>query len=124
MFTIHQLLIFAARAGNLDVMRERIVAGADLSYRDDRHGSALFAAIRGHHVSAVELLVSQGADVHMSDAHGQGPLEYSLRFQDDKITATLLQAGARLRPHARAHFRQALTEHLKRTGLQHEHPAA
>ena len=124
MFTIHQLLIFAARSGNLDVMRERIAAGADVSYFDEQHGSALFVAIAGHHLSAVELLLTHGADVHMADTHGQGALEHSLRFQDDGITAALLQSGARLKPHALPHFREALTEHLRRRGLQHEHPAA
>ena len=124
MFTIHQLLIFAACAGDLDVMRERIEAGADVSYFDDQHGSALFAAIGGHHASAVELLLSHGANVHMADTHGHGALEYSLRFQDDSITAVLLQSGARLKAHALPHYSEALTEHLRRRGLQHEHPTA
>jgi ankyrin repeat protein len=124
MFTIHQLLIFAARAGNLDMMRERIAAGADVSYFDEQHGPALFAAIAGHRLAAVELLLSRGANVQMADAHGQGPLEYSLRFQDDSITAALLRSGARLKPHALPHFRDALAEHLRRTGAPQEHPTA
>ena len=124
MFTIHQLLIFAARSGNLDVMRERIAAGADVSCFDEQHGSALFVAIAGHHLSAVELLLTHGADVHLADTHGQGALEHSLRFQDDSITAALLGSGARLKPHALPHFREALTEHLRRRGLQHENSAA
>ena len=124
MFTIHQLLIFAARAGNLDLMRERINAGADVSYYDEQHGSALFEAIRGHHLSAVELLLAVGAEVHMADIYGWGALEYSLRAKDGKVTAALLRAGARLKQHALPHFRKALTEHLKRRGLLHEHPTA
>lgn len=122
MFTIHQLLIFAARSRNLDLMRERIAAGADVSYFDEQHGAALFVAIAGHHLSAVELLLACGADISMTDAHGQGALEHSLRFQDDSITAALLQSGARLKSHALPHFREALTEHLRRRGLQQGHP--
>ena len=124
MFTIHQLLIFAARAGNLDLIRERIAAGGDVSYFDEQHGSALFVAIAGHHLPAIELLLSHGADVHMADTHGQGALEHSLRLQDDCITAALLQSGARLKAHALPHFREALTEHLRRRGLQNETPVA
>jgi uncharacterized protein len=124
MFTIHQLLIFAARSGNLDVIRERITAGAEVSYYDVQHGSALLVAIAGHHLSAVELLLAHGADVHMADADGQGALEYSLRFQHDDITAALLRSGARLKPHALPQFKRALTMHFKRRGLVHEHPAA
>jgi ankyrin repeat protein len=124
MFTIHQLLIFAARGGNLDLMRERIAAGADVSYVDVDHGSALFAAIAGHHLSAVEFLIANGADVRMADAHGQGPLEYSLRHGDDNITAALLRASARLKPHALSRFRKLLSEHLRRRGVQHELPTA
>jgi hypothetical protein len=120
MFTIHQSLILAARAGNLDVMRERIAAGADISYFDEQHGSALFAAIRGHHPEAVELLLAHGVDVHMADAHGEGPLEYSLRHKDDSIITALLQSGARLKSHALPHFREGLTEHFRRRGLRDE----
>ena len=120
MFSIHQLLIFAARAGNVDLMRERIAAGADVSYYDQQHGSALFAAIAGHHRSAIELLLSNGADVQMADAYGHGPLECSLQLQDDNITSALLQSGARLKPHALPHFRDALTEHLRRRASRHE----
>jgi hypothetical protein len=36
----------------------------------------------------------------------------------------LLGSGARLKPHALPHFREALTEHLRRRGLQHENSAA
>ena len=122
MFTIHQLLIFAARAGNVDLMRERIRAGADVSCFDEQHGSALFEAIRGHHLSAVELLLESGADVHMADRHGNGALELSLHVKDDRIIAALLRSGARLKQHALPHFREALTEHFRRRGLQDERP--
>jgi ankyrin repeat protein len=124
MFSIDQLLIFAARAGNLDLMRERIAAGADVSYLDEHHGSALFAAIAGHQLSAVEFLITQGAELNTADAHAQGALEYSLRHSDDKITAALLRAGARLKQHSLPRFRESLSEHLRRTGVQHDFPMA
>lgn len=124
MFTIHQLLIFAARGGNLEVMRERLSAGADVSYVDEYHGSALFAAIVGRHVTAAEFLIANGADLQVTDAHGQGPLEYSLRYGNDDITAALLRAKARLQPHALSRFRELLSEHFRRRGIQHELPTA
>ena len=124
MFTIHQLLIFAARSGNLEVMSERIAAGADVSYQDEQHGSALFVAIASHHASAVEFLIARGVDVHMTDSRGQGALEHALRFQDDAISSVLVRAGARLQPHALPHFRDMLAEHLKRRGVQNDIPAA
>jgi ankyrin repeat protein len=105
----------------VDFVRERIAAGADVSYYDPQHGSALFAAIAGHHGSVVELLLSNGSDVHMADVYGDGPLEHSLHLQDDTITSLLLQSGARLKPHALPHFREALTEHLRRRESRREY---
>jgi ankyrin repeat protein len=122
MFNIHQLLIFAARAGNLELMSERIAAGADVSYQDEQHGSALFVAIASHHASAVDLLLSHGVDVHMTDSYAQGALEYALRFQDDAIASALLRSGASLQPHALPHFKDTLTEHLNRQGVQGDTP--
>jgi len=122
MFTLNELLIFAARSGNLQLMRERLTAGAEVSYYDERRGSALFAAIASHQLSAVELLLSHGAKVRMTDAHGDGPLEYALYHQDDCITAVLLASGARLQSHSRPHFRAQLAEHLKRHRATRETP--
>jgi ankyrin repeat protein len=122
MFSAHQLLIFAARAGNLELMRERIAAGADVSYQDEQHGSALLVAVASHQASAVELLLSHGSDILMSDSHGQGALEYALRSHDDAIVSVLLRAGARLQPHSLPRFRDMLAQHLKRQSVQNESP--
>lgn len=118
MFSIHQLLIFATRAGNLELMRERIAAGGDVSYQDEQHGNALLVAIRSHQLPIVELLLSHSADVHLSDPCGQGALEYALYYQDDAIAALLLRFGARLKPHSLPHFRNMLVEHFKRQGVK------
>ena len=112
--TLDQLLVFAARSGNAALAEERIVAGADVRYSDAQNGSALFQAIRCHHIQVVELLLSRGADIHQKDSRGNGPLEYALHAQDDEIVATLLAAGAQLQPHALPNFKRLLSECLER----------
>ena len=67
----NELLVYAARAGNADRLREHIAAGADPSHYDARYGAALFEAIRCHHLGAVDLLLHAGADVQMRDSHGE-----------------------------------------------------
>jgi ankyrin repeat protein len=115
--TQNQLLIFAAMAGNCSLVEERIAAGADVSYSDERLGSALLQAIRCHHHEVVQLLIARGVDVRSVDSHGQGVLEYALHGNDDSMVALLLNAGAQLQSHALPRFRDMLTASLARAGM-------
>jgi len=120
MSNIHQLLIFAARSGNAEVLLERIASGADVNYGDERYGSALLVAIRSRRIESVQLLLEHGADARMVDSRGNGPLEYALRVGDDAITALVLRYGARLHPHSLPRFREMLSMHLARLGINRE----
>jgi hypothetical protein len=53
-------LVFAATAGNFSLVRERVEAGADLSYSDPQKGTSLYAGIRS--AQCVAYLLSHGAD--------------------------------------------------------------
>jgi ankyrin repeat protein len=116
--TLNQHLIFAARSGNCSLVEERIAAGADVRYFDERDGSALLQAIRYHHHEIVQLLILSGADLQTVDFHGQGVLEYALQGGDDSMVEILLSAGAQLRSHALPRFRDMLSASLARTGMK------
>ena len=116
MATLDELLIFAARGGNVVLVSERVEAGADPNYRDDRHGSALLEAVRGGHVAVVQALLAHGADPNQAVWRGDGPLELALHYGHDDVVAVLLQAQTRLRPHSTAKYRQLLAESLERGG--------
>jgi ankyrin repeat protein len=104
-------------AGNCSLVEVRIAAGADVSYSDERHGSALLQASRCHHHDIVQLLIARGADVRSVDSHGQGVLEYALHGDDDSMVALLLNAGAQLQSHALPRFRDMLSASLARAGM-------
>lgn len=112
-FTKDQLVIFAARSGNLALLRERVSAGGDVNYFDSDHGSALTAAIRAMNLPTVEWLIANGADVNAEYRDGIGPLEIALHHPVPEIVDLLLQAGARLGRKARPYYAQRLTECLK-----------
>ncbi len=96
------------------VMRELILAGADVNVRtlprehvslsggrrDWRGGdTALHLAAAANHVEAVKLLIQAGADVEALNESGAAPLDVALRVGSVTAAATaLVEAGARLTP--------------------------
>lgn len=112
-FTKDQLVIFAARSGNLASLRERVSAGSNVNHLDPVHGAPLMAAIRAVNVPAVEWLIAHGADVNHEYGDNIGPLEIALHNPVPEVVGLLLQAGARLRKKARRYYAKRLTECLK-----------
>ena len=52
-FNIDQLVIFAARSGNLPLLQERLAAGGNVNHIDPCFGSALAAAVRKQNLPVV-----------------------------------------------------------------------
>ena len=113
-FTVDQLVIFAARAGNLPLLKERVQAGGNINYVDSKHGSALAEAIRQSNLDLLDWLISNGADVNIQYRDGIGPLEVALRDPVSAVVYRLVYAGAKLRkttrPYYRTRLEQCLTE--------------
>jgi ankyrin repeat protein len=111
--TKHQLVIFAARPGNIALLRDRVAAGGDVNYFDPRYGAALIEAIRSARLPTIEWLLDNGADVN-AEYHDQiGPLEVALRHPEPDVVHLLLRAGARLRKRTRPYYAARLEECLK-----------
>ena len=81
--------------GHLDTVRAML----DLRAKLETHGgrTPLTAAVSGHHVDIVRLLIERGADVNRKDETGRTPLHYAaaVDFGDTAIAELLLKAGAR-----------------------------
>ena len=113
-FTIDQLVIFAARAGNLPLLKERVSAGGSTNFTDPRHGSALAEAIRCRHLDVLDWLIARGCNVNVQCRDARGPLEMALRDPDPTIVYRLVCAGARLTRTAGPHYRRRLEDCLRR----------
>lgn len=109
-FTTDQLVIFAARAGNLPLLMERAEAGGDINHIDPKHGSALVEAIRKGALDILDWLISNGVDVNVEYHDGIGPLEIALRHPVPDVVYRLVCAGATLRRKTRPHYRERLEQ--------------
>ena len=111
-FTIDQLVIFAARSGNLQLLKERVKAGGGINYNDSSHGSALTAAIIAGHIEVLDWLIANGVDVNVQYHDGIGPLEVALRSPEPTVVYRLACAGAKLRKKTRPYYRERLEQCL------------
>jgi len=111
-FTIDQLVIFAARSGNLPLLQERVKAGGNINYIDSYHGSALSVTIIQGHLEVLEWLIANGVDVNVEYHDGIGPLEIALRSPKTPVVYRLACAGAKLRKKTRPYYRERLEKCL------------
>ncbi len=112
-FTIDQKVIFAARSGNIDLLKERVSFGGSVNLYDPNHGSALIAAICNEHKEIISWLIANGADVNFEHRHGIGPLEVALHHPNPEIVKILAWSGAKLKKKSRSIYGERLEECLK-----------
>jgi hypothetical protein len=89
------LLCLAARAGDRELIKILLKAGADVNALSaDRGGSALVDCALGKHRDIAELLLKAGADVNAKSKDGQSALIISVGMGDERFVELLLKAGA------------------------------
>ena len=87
------MLMHAAYAGSLDIMRTLLEAGADLKAANNRRATALHWAIADP--EKVRLLLLKGADVNARTVDGRTPLHLAASLPTGTLIAEmLLEAGA------------------------------
>lgn len=114
---MNQLLIFAARAGNYALVKERLAQGADPNYFDPFHGSAAMEASCRGDFDVLNLLLECGLNPGGQAAvASEGIIEGALRYQHEEIAVLLIERGFRLMPHARSIYREQLQKAYKQLG--------
>jgi serine/threonine-protein phosphatase 6 regulatory ankyrin repeat subunit A/serine/threonine-protein phosphatase 6 regulatory ankyrin repeat subunit B len=88
------VLTHAARAGNLNVVKNLVGHGADLHERSIRGITALYAAAINGHNDIVEFLHSQGADIDVRMDDGETPLMAAVWNGQVETVALLIHKGA------------------------------
>jgi ankyrin repeat protein len=90
------LLHHAARYGNLNVVKQLILDGADINARNNKSRTPLFAALEVYeNEEVIEYLLQKSAHVSHISAEGETPLCYSMgRFFAEDYVKTLCKYGA------------------------------
>ena len=95
-------LLYAAASEDLhtDIVRLLVDAGAavDLAATNKHHKiegqTALMGACKFGHMSAVDILLDSGADLHKEDARGHSALFYAAQYGHEDIVKHLIAKGA------------------------------
>jgi ankyrin repeat protein len=89
-------LMFAASAGNVDMIRFLVKRGAKVNHgAKEGAQTALLSAIYGAHPEAVQALVELKADVNAKTKDGDTPLKAAKKGDQDDIVKILKAAGAK-----------------------------
>ncbi|XP_013384369.1 serine/threonine-protein phosphatase 6 regulatory ankyrin repeat subunit B [Lingula anatina] len=92
---IEPLLVAACRVGNKEMMTILLNKGADIDAVDNYNHTALWMATRQRRIDIVELLISYGAKINISEMWNESPLYLSLKYpRREKMAAMLILNGA------------------------------
>ncbi|MGB3391355.1 MAG: ankyrin repeat domain-containing protein [Pseudaminobacter sp.] len=89
----HAMLLEAANAGRLEVVRTLIADGAAVDSRDRSGRTPLLLATRADHVEVAKALIDAGADVNAKDDIQDTPLLYAGAEGRDAILQAILATG-------------------------------
>jgi ankyrin repeat protein len=88
------VLIAAAKQGDVGQIRAQLQAGADVNARDSVQRTALLLAVRGGQLAAVRALMEAGAGLDARDQDGRTPLMEAARRKEAMPALDLVAAGA------------------------------
>jgi hypothetical protein len=87
-------LFAAAAAGDLDAVRQRLLAGDDPDQRENFGWTPLMIACANQHLHIVRHLLQEGASPNHANTLGRTPLMFAARYGNMEIVNALLEAGA------------------------------
>ncbi len=94
-------LITAVKAGDIELVKKLLSAGADVNCRDDSGATPLMIAAHAGSLPLVAQLLEQGADVNLGDEQGWAPLmksvyNFEMKHGHAEVTQALIDAGANI----------------------------
>ena len=90
-------LLFAARAGRVDVCQLLLESGANINLCNSLGMTALMEAAVAGHADVVEVLLRFQPDANLKNNEGDCALSFAAKRQSEAVCALLLQAGASYR---------------------------
>jgi uncharacterized protein len=81
-------LLYAARDGRLDLVRQLLAAKADVNQAEANGITPLLMAVTNDHMDVARFLVDQGADINASDWWGRTPLWAAVEIRNRDYTRT------------------------------------
>jgi ankyrin repeat protein len=88
-----ELLHFAARDGELDLVRSVLDAGSDVNEPAENSWTPLHFAAEGGHVFVVQFLLDRGADPSAMTSEGYTPLDVAAVYDRSGIVELLQRYG-------------------------------
>ena len=73
---------YAAEDGNIEVVKQHLVAGTDVNAKYRSEKTPLHNAAEYGHKEVAELLIAEGADVNAKDTFSTTPLDYTKRHPE------------------------------------------
>jgi len=86
---------YAAKAGNIEVVKQHLAAGADVNAKGKYGRAPLHYAASNGRKEIAELLIAKGADVNAKDANGETPLDWAIQFTQTEIADLLRKHGGK-----------------------------
>jgi len=87
-------LSYAAKNGNVEIVRELLSLGADVNFNKPQH-IPLIEAVIGKNIEVVEMILKHGAQVNVQDeTSGNSPLHTAALVEKHRIVKLLLENGA------------------------------
>lgn len=90
----HTALMQAAKAGDIETVKDLLHRGAALDTRSEKGKTALHYAAANGHVEVVKLLLAQGAEIDARDVEWHTPLMLAAIYGCNHTVQALVQAGA------------------------------
>lgn len=78
-------MCWAAREGNVSLLKDLLEAGGDMDARDHNNQTLLHIAIRYGKLDSIKFLLASGANPYLVDQAGKSPVYYAQQFGDEKI---------------------------------------
>ncbi|MGX8717041.1 MAG: ankyrin repeat domain-containing protein [bacterium] len=91
---LNKALICAIENGFLDIMKELIRWGADITSHDGKGRPCLFLSIMSGNLEAVRILLKHKVDVNTQDTRGITALMVAVYMQNHKLVSLLLGSGS------------------------------
>jgi ankyrin repeat protein len=89
-------LIFAAKEGNLQLIKEFLDNGASITVANGHGNTALIMAAQGSNINVIELLMQKGAAINASNGIGNTPLIYASYNGHENVVKLLVRWGAQV----------------------------